>query len=304
MDPFRYCTTKTLLAAIVHPFLITDQEIGRIRAWSETLTGPRATAAEAFLEVLGEIGDLRAEPFMSRCDSMMEAGELAESLDWEESAFKPALHAAWRVEQFCEAAEAISAAYLNLRALEALDQGLGREEILALPGLEDWPVRVEVLSRWTWMKEHEAALRRGDQLVAPYSCAVAGPSQVGRGADREYYQLIHFLHGLKIETGRELLPIAKSETPDFLLSEGPAGPVGAEMSEVPISQAWADERDAQARVTRELWPVLAAHQVSVTFEYRTPWMALDASRPALAEWLNSELALAPDPRLSLPAPAG
>ena len=154
MGPFDCCTTRTHLSALLHPYLIAASEIARMRELSASFTGARRAAATAFLGTLDEIADLRSSSFANRCAEMLQANGLAEASDWGEADGRVATHAAWKVEEFCEEAEAISAAFLGLIALESLERGFDRTAISALMARSDWVVKAEVIARWLWMQHH------------------------------------------------------------------------------------------------------------------------------------------------------
>ncbi len=111
-----------------------------------------------------------------------------------------------------------------------------------------------------------------------------------RTGDREYFQLLHFLHGLRLFRGLEWLPVRKSETPDFEVEDESGHLIGIEVAEAPLSQSWADTQDDAECVFRALRPIIRRHSVELTFLFPIDWSALAAQVLELETWSEGELA--------------
>lgn len=151
--------------------------------------------------------------------------------------------------------EQANEAYFSLIALHALDQNLSRDRILAGLIHDPWFIRHEVLTRWGWMSWQRMLLRKGEPLLKPYRCLVAGRGLPGRNSDREFSTLLRFVHWLCLLRGDRLLYVEKQgrRNPDFIVEdEGTGQQVGVEITEAPQSAEWAAIRDVEAAIGRVL----------------------------------------------------
>lgn len=161
--------------------------------------------------------------------------------------------------------------YFELLALGFLACGYSREQIVESLGDREWFVRHEVLVRWAWMTEHDQLLRNGLPFDRAFHCVVGNRQSPVRGIDREFYQLIHSLHGLKACVGRELLLREKRETPDFAVEDGDGSVVGVEVTEAPQSRHWAREMDAREVIYQAVKAAVGRASVSVVISDPPSW---------------------------------
>lgn len=196
---------------------------------------------------------------------------------------------AHRVSSFEESYEVANDSFFAAVAITFACEGFDRSQILAELQEEPWFVKHEVLARWGWIHAHQGLLGKGDPLEGPFSFNVARRGQHGRGVDREFYQLIHFLNGLRAHTGEELLFVDKQETPDFRLETPSGSSVGAEMTEAPVSRAWAAEHDAEEEFLAAIREVLGEQPIRLHVFEPPSWQALVSRLPEAQAWLRQEL---------------
>jgi hypothetical protein len=178
----------------------------------------------------------------------------------------------YKVGQYGPAVEHANDCFFTLDAQEALACGLSGAQIIAQCAPLPWGEQAEILTRYGWLKEQRQAITRGVPFSHPYTCTVSNRNVQGRTIDREHFTLIRYLHGLALHTGERLLWTRKDETPDFVLRDVSSGTlVGVEIGEAPLSQAWSDERDAEAHVIAVLEPLLSQHGCSITIYDARSW---------------------------------
>lgn len=198
---------------------------------------------------------------------------------------------AWQVQAYEDTSVLLNESFFSLVALGLLASGASREEILVLLNEQSWATKHEILTRWGWMQAHRDLLEKGTPLSAPYLCAVARRGGHGRKVDKEFYQLLSFLHCLRAATGEELLFAEKptQDPPDFSLKDAHGAWVGAEMTEVSISSTWDTEQDAQDQVL----DVISARcqEIPAYVHVRKPgsWVPLTSQLEEIGAWLSSEL---------------
>ncbi len=290
LDPFRYAVSSELISELLHPALVPESDLCRIRRLVSRLAGPKAEAGARFLRRLGAIDDLQADGFCARCaelDEAVEAVKEADACDWAAPASDAASQAAHRVWEFCTQSEQISESYWSLRALEGLELFREMSDLSDFLSGESWVNRMEIQTRWLWMRHHEDLIAAGTPPRRPYACVLGDRRTPERKKDREYHALRLFLHGLKMLTGEEWLPISKGETPDFVVADSSGLAVGLEMREVPISQAWADSEDHLATVRPAVEQVSRRRGVAIDFMFPPAWESLDADASAFTAWLES-----------------
>lgn len=191
----------------------------------------------------------------------------------------------------------LNESYFSLLAIESLTLRLTRNQVLERVKESDWLVRHEVLARWAWMKAEQELLATGGYLEHPLLCRVEKRNRDRRARliGREFYSLILFLHQIKASTGEELLYLRKGETPDFILEDTSGNVVGAEMSEVPHSEQWSHEMDAESIVLDTVREAASHLSLSITIEEPTAqdnprfWRNLAERAEDLKSWLNAEL---------------
>jgi hypothetical protein len=132
-------------------------------------------------------------------------------------------------------------------------------------------------------------LQQGQILDEPYLCRVARRKHAGRRTDREFYQLLGFLHFLRSIEGRELLFFAKGETPDFTLEDAKGAQLGVEMTEASISDEWDKERDEQEEVFDLIREEIRGRNVYVHMSTSKSWRVLNSNREPFKLWFRSEL---------------
>jgi hypothetical protein len=179
--------------------------------------------------------------------------------------------------------------FFNLIAIGFFSANLLWEEIVDRLDKQSWATKHEILTRWGWMNTHSDLLRKGNFLPAPYLCSLALKGQHGRKADKEFYQLLHFLHALRAQTGEELLFYAKQETPDFKLKDANGREVGAEMTEVPISEEWYQGQDAAAQVLSLVHAQFKDQFVHIHVRQPLSWLALSDRLSEIQRWISSEV---------------
>lgn len=196
---------------------------------------------------------------------------------------------ALRVSSFEESYGVVNSSFFAAIAITFACEGLDRPQILAELQKEPWFVKHEVIARWGWLRAHQKLLAKGHPLERPFSFDVNQRGRHGRGVDREFYQSIDFLHGLRAHTGEELLFLDKGETPDFELETASGSSVGAEMTEAPVSRAWAAERDAEEVFLAALREVLGEQQIHLHVFEPPSWQGLKSRLPDVQTWLRQEL---------------
>lgn len=195
---------------------------------------------------------------------------------------------AWLLESYEKGYNRLVESFLSLVALGFVNTDRSRDEILSALTDQSWSTKHEVLTRWGWMSEHRRLLS-GGHLDAPYSCRVAGRGRPGRNVDREFYQLLMFLHQLRAIEGEELLLFKKGETPDFILQDAKGRLVGAEMTEVSISEEWDQEHDTEAKVLDLLKLHSRGLNLYVRITRPSSWLPLTEQLPDFEEWFRAEL---------------
>lgn len=194
-----------------------------------------------------------------------------------------------RVYTYVESYEVANDSFFSAAACAFLCQKLNRSQILQELHEEPWFVKHEVLARWGWLRAHQELASTGVSLEKPFSLRVAARGRRERGTDREFYQLIHFLYGLRHYTGEELLLLAKGETPDFDLETTAGTLVGVEMTEAPVSREWAAERDAEEEVLAAIWDVLRQRHIHIHVFELNSWQVLEERLPDFSVWLQERL---------------
>ena len=178
----------------------------------------------------------------------------------EDAELEVASRLAYELQFAEETVQAFNDDYFTLLAVE---ESLGHPVTARLrdahPSL-DWLLKAEVGVRQAWIDHHHDLLRAEREVKEPYRCRVGDWLSPERKHDREYYVLIRYLHGLRACCGEEWVLSERGETPDFVLKRGETELLGAEMSEVPISQEWADAQRLAARVKPVLFEILRLHR--------------------------------------------
>jgi hypothetical protein len=195
----------------------------------------------------------------------------------------------WKIQSFEDTCGLVNDSFFSLVAIGFLASDLSREEIVHRLKGQSWATKHEILTRWGWMVKHRELLEKDNALPAPYSCAVAFRGKDGRNADREFSQLLSFLHFLRFQTGKELLYHSKLETPDFILEDEEGCLVGAEMTEASISDQWDKEEEASDKVLRCIHAQLQYHFVYIHVRQPTSWIPLAERTSEIEEWLLREL---------------
>lgn len=108
--------------------------------------------------------------------------------------------------------------------------------------------QMRILIYYLWMLEDIKALINGKRVPkSPFSCEVG--SRKGRDEHcEEFYVLLHFLPLYFQQTGIALLPVRKSETPDFIVVNA----VTDEISGIEIGEAVQAEKN-ENRAAEERW---------------------------------------------------
>lgn len=205
--------------------------------------------------------------------------------DW-----KAADDAARRVDIFLQANNQLNDSFFAVRAIIFACARLDREEILRVLQEEPWFVKHEILARWGWLDAHQLLTSRNLRLDQPFSFRVASRGRAGRRVDREFYQLLTFVNGLRAATGEELLFVEKGETPDFRLETTAGLPVGVEVTEAPVSWEWAAERDAEEEFLKMAWSVLGQRGIHLHILEPPSWRILETRLPEAEAWLLDTLA--------------
>lgn len=167
-----------------------------------------------------------------------------------------ALKLASVVQEFTDDYREANDLFCTLLALAGLVSRQAHGELRGVLAQYPWSVQHEVLTRWYWMQWHEKLVNEGEEVEWPFHCRVGSRGSRQRSRDREFYQLLLFLHGLKMTAGVELLVLARGETPDFLLETALGGTIGAEMTEVPVSRPWSKAKVAEERFFKAVRPML------------------------------------------------
>jgi hypothetical protein len=183
----------------------------------------------------------------------------------------------------------------DCRALEddwftllALRASLGKETLGEIDHMEGpdwngcWLLRGQVRVRRAWIDKHEDLLRKGESPQESFLCRVSDWYGEGEKCNREFYQLILFLHRLRAAHGEEWILSERGETPDFILEDCWHNRLGAEVSEVPVSQQWPDDQRAQAKVWAALKPLLRAKGLHLRV-YDPCWRQIEANLCAVQE---------------------
>lgn len=249
-----------------------------------------ARAEETFLSHLS-----RHREFLESIDYPRTRAELValNRRDYEGFGVKEARRAsrlAWQVDSYETTYGFLSDSFFSLVALRFVASGILREEILEFLRGRSWSTKHEVLTRWGWMLEHRRLLQEGRARIEdPYSCTVPRRGSDSRNVDREFYQLLHFLHWLRITAGQEFLFHQKGQTPDFILEDMAGQPLGAEMTEASVSDAWDRERDAEEKVLNLIRN--NAGQLPLLLVVREPasWLPVAENLGDLELWMVAKL---------------
>lgn len=196
---------------------------------------------------------------------------------------------AWQASSYADAYVGLNTSYFSLVAAAFLAGRQPRTRVLEDLTEQSWSTKHEILSRLVWMQEHRRLIQKGVQLRDPYSCQVARRGNHARRVDREFYQLIGFLHGLKAAEGTELLVVSKNETPDFLLEDSNHVPIGAEMTEASISDEWDAERDAEECVLDVIGEEIQGLPLRAHISTPPSWRELVPSVSKLRDTLQEQL---------------
>lgn len=115
---------------------------------------------------------------------------------------------------------------------------------------------LRVLVYRLWAQSDETQLRGGRAPLLPFTFEVG--DRVKRSKDgEEFYSLLHFLPQYHQATGRVLVPIAKSETPDFVCKDLADGAdVGVEIAEA------VHDKVNENRVSAARWERILSIEVS------------------------------------------
>lgn len=196
--------------------------------------------------------------------------------------------------EFPENVEEANDCWFTLNALDLLASGATNAQISAKLEPLPWAARTEILARLSWIREQRAKLTKGMMFTQPFMCKVSDRNTSGRTVDREHYQLIQYLHGLNAETGERLVVVKRDETPDFVLADDLGSmTIGAEMSEAPVSQRWANEEDAASIVEDALRGLLARHNRNLLIDEPCTWSVWRNNLGDLQATLTSALAVTP-----------
>lgn len=196
---------------------------------------------------------------------------------------------AGQLERYITTYDLLNDRFFSLAALGFFASRLNRRQLMEILDGQSWATKHEILARWGWIRKHQELLQEGHSLLAPYSCAVTLKGEVGRQTDEEFYYLLIFLHFLRASHGEELLFAQKGETPDFTLENEKGEPVGVEMTDVWISDEWAEEQDAEDTTLKYIHNQLKHHLVRINVQKPRSWRALASRRSEVGEWLSSEL---------------
>lgn len=197
-------------------------------------------------------------------------------------------YVAWQVNAYEQTYGLLNDSFFSLVALGFSSSCASREHVLSALHNQSWATKHEVLTRWGWMLEHKELLGNRESPDKPFSCQVALRGRPGRRLDKEYYQLLDFLHFLRAAEGRELLFVSKHETPDFILEDGAVGLVGAEMTEASISDEWDRESDAEEEVLAVVRSALGERILCARLQKPDSWLPLAGRLDDLKRWLRSE----------------
>lgn len=181
--------------------------------------------------------------------------------------------------------------FFSLVAIGLFSTSSSRDEVVNFLDGQSWAIKHHVLTRWGWIKCHHELLKKGRNLLAPYSCSLSPLGATFDQDDEEFHQLLSFLHLLRLATGRELLFVEKGQTPDFTLETKSGRFVGAEMTEAWTSPTWTKEFIASAQVLRCLDQHLEDLGVPVHVKIETPrsWRSLRTHQVDVADWIISKI---------------
>jgi hypothetical protein len=199
------------------------------------------------------------------------------------------LRAAHSLSEYAADMDGLNDLYFSLIALAALITGMSREELTASLTSGAWHILHEVITRHAWMHKHRQLIAENKGLESPFECLVARrerPRQ--RHCDVEFFTLLRFLHGLRAETGDELVLAAKNETPDFILEDSKGARFGAEISEVYASVEGGFEAAAEDKVVNCL-ASLERFGVRVVINEPPRWRTISKHLPQLVCWRDTEL---------------
>jgi hypothetical protein len=194
-----------------------------------------------------------------------------------------------QLERYVDTYSRLNDSFFSLAALGFFSAGLLREQIMdALDG-QSWATKHEVLARCGWMTAHRELLQKGKSPLAPYSCSVTHKDQDGRQVDEEFNNLIMFLHLLRSKYGEECIFVRKSETPDFVLEREQGTLIGAEMTDVWISDEWGKEQDAAYTVLKYIHNRFQDQIARIHVPTPRSWRVLASRLQEVGEWISSEL---------------
>ncbi len=199
------------------------------------------------------------------------------------------LKACHDLKSFEEVASVVSDSVRSLLALRFLQEGGSLAEIQAKIARETWAHRLEISCRYLWMSFHAKLISAGDAPESPFSCVVGDRGSMERAGDREYYQLLLYLHARKLDFGDEWLPLKKGETPDFIVDDSHGSRIGVEVGEAPKSQAWADAQDCAECVFRAIRRLVRSQRVILTFLEPFDWQAVSKEILPFRAWLKEEI---------------
>ncbi len=194
-----------------------------------------------------------------------------------------------QLDRYMDTYSLLNDSFFSLAALGFFSAGLLREQIMETLERQSWATKHEILARWGWMSEYRRLLQAGRSPLAPYSCVVTLKDQDGRQADEEFYHLLVFLHLLRANHGEEWLFARKRQTPDFVLENEQGESVGAEMTDVWVSDEWAKEQDAADTTLKYIHKHLQSQFVHIHVRTPRSWRVLASHLPEVGAWISSEL---------------
>jgi hypothetical protein len=194
-----------------------------------------------------------------------------------------------QLDRYITTYDLLNDSFFSLIALGFLSSGLRRGQLIEILNKQSWATKHEILARWGWIRKHQDLLQEGRSLPAPYSCAVTLKDEDGRQADEEFFHLLIFLHLLRAKHGEELLFAQKGENPDFTLENEKGEPVGAEMTDVWVSDEWAKEQDAADAALKYIRNQLQYVFAHIYVQSPRSWRALAGRLSEVGEWISSEL---------------
>lgn len=264
--PLLRVLSSVLLTKDTHMYQAASYHLERL---ARSLDFVRETDYAARLVELNELG------YRLKHDRRLRTMETAKSLRYLE----------WQVQNYRDSYGLINESFFSLVALGLVASGACHEEILDLLRDQSWATKHEILARWGWMGEHLRMLNEGKQLDNPLYCLVAHRGQLGRTVDKEFYSLLSFLHCLRAVEGRELVFFAKQQTPDSILIDAKGNRVGAEMTEVSISDEWDTEQDDQRLFYKAIMANLEKIFAWVHVENPPSWSAIKNHLSDFDAWL-------------------